>query len=320
MDIKQATDLLQIVDVSHVTVDDLPRVIKKAQKRWHPDRVAHLHNAEETGRYTNNFQLIDTAAAVVRSFIGGSYRAGSGINSDRATQATREPEEIIRENAAEMQAVLRRLWEHIKTTKYKWSEQEVVFSEGDKIRDLIEKDLADSITTLSTTSLVYGSMVWWFIAMFGLAIHPVIGGILAVGWLSHCLSCLLGMLPLTRFWIYDKAESVMLWFINFGLRIATWFERKAQADGSAAGLIVAVIVFIPRLLGLAVQYVVIMPICFLISSIWGDKVIGVIKKRVSYYGDAADWYIEKLLAMNPATMTSEQLIHLSRIYSQLRDA
>ena len=42
-------------------------------------------------------------------------------------------------------------------------------------------------------------------------------------------------------------------------------------------------------------------------------------KTVRYHAGLAEWYIEELLAGDPAAMTGEELSHLSQLYRELRD-
>ena len=57
----QAIEILEITDISKISVEDIPQIEKKTQKRWHPDRVAHLNDVKETEKYTKNFQNIENA-------------------------------------------------------------------------------------------------------------------------------------------------------------------------------------------------------------------------------------------------------------------
>jgi len=51
----------------------------------------------------------------------------------------------------------------------------------------------------------------------------------------------------------------------------------------------------------------------------GEKLVGVVKQNVNYYADVAEWYIDELISKNSNEMTSDELFHLSYIYSELSD-
>ncbi|MEJ0106555.1 MAG: hypothetical protein WDO19_30195 [Bacteroidota bacterium] len=82
---------------------------------------------------------------------------------------------------------------------------------------------------------------------------------------------------------------------------------------------VLLLVRIPVLFAKLIKYVLLFPLYELAKAIVGHKVLGIVKKKVNYYADAADWYIEQLINNNPDQMTRDELFHLSYIYSELSD-
>lgn len=310
----QAIELLEITDISKVKVTDIPAIEKKLQKRWHPDRVAHLNNPALTEEYTIKFQQIEWACQMIISYLEGTYHAGEGFTQARA-DTYREPEEIIRENAPEMQQTLRSLWTMIKERKYKWSEEEVVLSDGYKLKDLLREDFKEDISILSVVSFFYGLVFLSILAVIGNAIHPAIGAVVAVIWMLQALSCFLGFAPLSRFWLPASVSAIMIKFINFGLGIYHWAEERGQNSNGWVILLIR----IPVLFAKLVKYLILLPLTELAKAFVGNKVVGVVKQKVNYYAGAAEWYVEQLVNADPAEMTYEELSHLSQLHSELYD-
>ena len=107
----------------------------------------------------------------------------------------------------------------------------------------------------------------------------------------------------------------MLGVIDFG--ITTY---NGMRSGCAWSMWFTISFFIVDFLNKAIKYLVIFPLYEIGKLIVGDKIVGVVKDKVDYYGGSPDWYIEELLAKNPKEMTEEELYNFSDIYTQLADA
>lgn len=314
---EHAIELLEITDISKISIEEIPQIEKKAKKRWHPDNVTHLNDAEITKEYTTNFQQIEGACAMVTSYLNGTYHAGDAFaDSDINEKEYREPEDIIRENGVEIQTTLRNLWSFIKEKKYKWSEKEVVLSDGYKLKDLIDEDFKEDLAMLSIISFFYGLILFGILTAIGAAISHAIGTIIAIIWMLQALSCVLGLAPLSRFWLPESVSNIMLKFINFGLGIYNWAEERGQASGSVWAIL---FIRLPVLFAKLIKYIILFPLTELTKAIVGDKVVGVVTQKVNYYAEAAEWYIDELISKNPDEMTSEELFHLSYLNSELSD-
>ena len=77
----RAIELLEITDIAKISINDIPNIAKKAKKRWHPDRVAHLKDVNITKEYTVNFQQIDGACELISNYLNGTYKAGEAFSS-----------------------------------------------------------------------------------------------------------------------------------------------------------------------------------------------------------------------------------------------
>lgn len=310
----KAIELLEITDISKISISDLTNIAKKAKKRWHPDRIAHLKDAEITREYTLNFQQIEGACELITEYLNGTYKAGEAFSS-KTEYYQEEPEEIIRKNADNIQATLKNLWETIKNTKYRHTLKEVLLSDGYNLKDLLHEDFKEDIAMLSIVSFFYGAILIGILTAIGSAISPGLGTLISIFGILQVLSCFLGLLPLSRFWLPQQLQEIMLWFINFGLGIYNWAERES----STASWWVQILVAIPNLFALAIKYIILFPLTEIAKAIVQDKIVGIVKENVNYYADVAEWYINDLLNKNPNQMSRDELFHLSYLYSELSD-
>lgn len=311
----EAIELLEITDIDKIKVEDIPQLEKKIKKRWHPDKVTHLNDPVITKEYTEKFQRIEEACQLITSFLNGTYQAGEAFTST-SQRTYEEPEEIIRKNAPDLQQTLRNLWATIKEKKYKREEKEVTLSDGFKLRDMLTEDFKEDIAMLSIVSLFYGIISLGLFALIAGAINPTLGIIVQIIAGLQVLSCILGFLPLSRFWLPPIIQDIMFRFINFGLGVYNWAEEQGQNSDK---IWVVLLVRIPVLFAKLVKYIILFPLYELAKAIVGDKIVGVVKRKVDYYADAADWYIEELINTNPNDMSGEELFHLSHLYSELSD-
>lgn len=310
----KAIELLEIADISNISLNDISHISKKAKKRWHPDRIAHLKDFKITQEYTVKFQQIDDACELILNYLNGSYMAGEAFSS-KTNYYQDEPEEIIRKNANNIQTTLKNLWETIKNTNYRHSIKEVFLSDGYKLKDLLHEDFKEDIAMSSVVSFFYGVILIGILAAIGSAINPAFGSLISIFGLLQVISCLLGLLPLSRFWLPQHLQEIMLWFINFGLGVYNWAERES----STAAWWVQLLVAIPNLFALAIKYIILFPLTEIAKAIVQDKIVGVVKENVNYYADMAEWYIKDLLNKNPSEMSPDELFHLSYLYSELSD-
>lgn len=315
MNFDYAIELLEITDLNKVSIDDIPAIEKKAKKRWHPDKVTHLNDPAITKEYTEKFQKIEEACQLISSFLKGTYHAGEAFTQTSKT-VYEEPEEIIRKNARNIQQTIRELWNIIKERKYKWTEKEVVLSDGFKLKNMLSDDFKEDIAMLSVVSFFYGIVSLGLLTLIASMISPVLGTIIGIVWAIQALSCVIGFLPLSRFWLPPIGQTIIFKFINFGLGVYYWAEEQGQSSTKPWVLL---LIRIPVLFAKLIKYVILFPLYELTKAIVGDKVVGVVKSKVNYYAEAAEWYIDDLISKNPEEMTSDELFHLSYIYSELSD-
>jgi len=313
----RAIELLEITDISKITIEDIPQVGKKAKKRWHPDKVEHLNDPEITAEYKIKFQQVEAACQLVSSYLEGTYHSGQAFTfTDDKRAEYKGPEEIIRENGDEIQSNLKDVWSYVREKKYKHSVQEVILSDGFSLKDLLTEDFKEDIAMLSVVSFFYGLLLLGILAAIGSAISPILGSIIGIIWLLQATSCVLGFAPLSRLWLNEQISEIAFGFINFGLGIYNWAEEQAQNSSSNWALL---FVRLPVIFAKIIKYIILFPLYEIAKLIVGDKVVGVVTQTVNYYADVAEWYIDELLTKDPYTMTSEELFHLSYLNTELSD-
>ena len=167
---------------------------------------------------------------------------------------------------------------------------------------------------LSIVSLFYGTVTLGILTALAGLVSPILGSLVGLIWLAQLIFCVLGVLPLSRFWLPEQAQDVMVRLVNFGLGAYHWAESRAE---ESASVWVLLLVRGPVLLAKAAKYVVLLPAYELAKVFVGDRVVGVVTTDVSYFAEAAEWYIEELLGKDPQEMVDEELYHLSYLYREL---
>ena len=312
----QAIELLEITDISQIKTEDIPQLEKTAKKRWHPDKVSHLNDATVTQEYTTKFQQVELACQMVYSYLQGTYHAGQTFSNSNQ-RVHEEPEEVIRRNAHVMQNTLKDVWAYVKQNKYKWTKEDVLLSDGFKLRDLLHEDFEEDLAMLSVISLFYGVIVLGILTVIGAAINPNLGWFISGIWVIQAISCIFGFAPLSRFWLPQGVSYWMLKFINLGLGIYNWAELQARLSNR---FVLRLLIQIPVLFAKLIKYLILFPLNEIAKIVVGNKVVGVVKQSVNYYAEAAEWYVDDLLVKQPNQMNSDELFDLSYLYSELGKA
>ncbi|MCB0539229.1 MAG: hypothetical protein KDE33_17065 [Bacteroidetes bacterium] len=309
----KAIEVLEITNIDELNLQSLKKQVIKTKKRWHPDTITHLNDKELLEKFTQNFQLIEPAADLITAYLKGEYNIGEKFQNNKQT-TTKEPFEIIRENAQEIQTKLNNLWQTIKDKKYKHTIEEVTLSDGFVLKDLLVEDFKEDIAMLSVISFVTYNNTFGILTIIIAIINPTLGLIGGLFWLAYAIFCLLAFLPLSRFWLPEKLQSTMHWFVNFGIGIYNWMS---EAFPSSLG--VQLFLRFVKLIAQLLKYIVLFPLYEIAKLTVGNKIVGVVKKKVDYYANAADWYIEDLIQKKPIEMQEQELYDLSYLYSELTD-
>lgn len=303
----KAIEILEITDISKVTIESLPKIKRKASKRWHPDKVESKKNPKLTEEYNRKFQQIEPAIEIIRSYLEGTYHAGDAY-SNKEKYHTTEPEEIIRENAPNMQSTLFEIWNLVKEKRYKWVQKTVNLSDGFKLKDLLKEDFEYDISYDTIFSFFYGSL-YTFIASIVLTLLSLIweglntvNMVIGIVWFIFTLMCFIMILPLSRFWLPKSIKD--------------FISKIIYSIGFDDGWTISII---PFFIGVIFKYLIIFPLYEIAKLFIGDKVVGIVNENVNYYANLAEWYIDELISKSPNSMSKEELFHLSHLYNELSD-
>ncbi len=313
----RAIELLEITDIGSLTSADIDAICKKARHRWHPDRIAHLGDSAATAQYTANFQSVEISGQLIRAYLDGDLHAGERFTAAPSTD-DREPTEVIRENAPEMQHALRSVWTSVRACGFKLSSEKLQLSDGFLLRELLQQDLDDDISFLSIVSLAFGLAAFSIATAIAGAINPVAGGIAVLFTTVFVLACVVAAMPLSRFWMPETMTTIVLGFVNIGLKIFRTAAPDPQGDTQPG--VRGFITGLPVLVAKLVKWLLIWPLSKLAKLLVGDKAVGVVWKTQNYYAGAADWYIDELLSKSQVDLDNDELFHLSHLYSELADA
>lgn len=310
----KAVEILEIPDISAISINDISTIRRNAQKRWHPDRVQKLNDENKSKEYESNFKFIDEACVLIEAYLKGTYHTGQAFEQQENKQRQKQWENTIR-NAQSIQDEFKNIWNSVKQKAYKLTEREVVLSDGFNLKDLLAKDFQEDISAISVVSMYYGILVGIILILICSIFGKTFGLIASLPVLAHIIFCILGILPLSRFWLPTKVSVIMLKFINFGYAIFEWADYQSKESGK---WYFQLFVFTPVLFAGAFKYIILFPLYEIAKLFMKDRIVGVVKQRVKYYSDAAEWYIEDLLKKPVAQMSDEELDHLFYLYDDLK--
>jgi hypothetical protein len=310
----KAIEILEIADISVITINDISTIRRNAQKRWHPDKVQKLNDENKTKEYESNFKFIDEACVIIEAFLKGTYHSGKAFEQQETHQRNKQWENTIN-NAKTVQEEFKNIWTEIKARNYKLSIKEIVISDGFNLKDLLTNDFKEDIAMTSIVALFYGVFLGLILASIGYILSPILGNILTIPIVAHILFCLLGALPLSRFWLPNKISDLMMKFVNFGFSFYQWVELKSSESDK---WYLRLLVFTPVMFAGLFKYIILFPIYEIAKLIIKDKIVGVVKQKVKYYAEGAEWYIDDLLKKQIETMSNDEFEHLFYLYDDLR--
>ena len=323
----EAVAILEIADLDSIQEDQLQKIRRKAQFRWHPDKILHTKPSEETlARYQRNFRLVDQAIAQVQAYLRGEMH-GDAYADDFEEERKRTyeaPQDIIRRNAPEMQETLRSVWERVKQTGYKMQEEVVTVARGLRFADMLRADLADRLPLLCMISFVF----FFFTAMVAMIAGLVIcamakidpsvpATVVGLASIIQLLACFLIFLPMSRFWLPEPIANPALFAVNLGLWIQNFIvSRNWHEKHSWIGIPLGLLSW----LSLGLFWLIIFPLYSLVAALLGDRGFKDTMVTTRYFAGAAEWYIEELMSKDPAALSDDELFDLSRVWGDLKDA
>lgn len=318
MNLDKALDILEVNNPSEVRIDNLKSITRRAKKRWHPDTIAGLNpSAEKIQEYEGNFKLVDEAIFVLESFINGTYHSPQSAFKGKEKPPQKSSEEVLREEAPAMQTTLKSIFDQVKKQKFMYSEDEVVLSEGDKIKDLMNDDLKQDIPFWAVLSYFYSGYIGFVLLIIGLFLGAIAGEmtqniisiIIVLYAVFQALVCFLLILPMSRFWLPEKLVEIIQSVSIFN---ANLFSNFIFRVGSIWYFLYAIPRFFARIFYVFV-YVLYQPFIL----IFGNRVVRRVVRKHPYYANYAYWYIEDLINTPASQLSVENLFDLGDVHSNL---
>ncbi|NES43097.1 J domain-containing protein [Moorena sp. SIO2C4] len=317
--------ILEISNLDDLTDKDITQLRRKAKKRWHPDTIAHTKpSKEQEALYAENFNLINDVVDLLRAYISGDFQAGQQYSEDYHASTPESPVDVIRRNAPTMQDMLTRVQHEVKETQYKVEESSVTVSDGFLVKDMLKSDLDDNILVVCVMSMygfVWISLLPFMAISIVLSVNEVLGVLLFIPLMCvsiiHPICCILGIIPLSRYWLPVKVVNFIIPWINFG-NIFYIFIAVFSNFGCIA-FFIGLPFLIIRMIVTLVKWLIFAPLYAIAIMIWGEKRFGIIKQNVRYMAGVADWYVTKLITTDPSQLETEDLFALSYLYDEYRD-
>ena len=318
MNLGQAVELLEIADNTELESGDLESIKKRAQRRWHPDRIAHTNPTEEkVAEYQASFQSIPDAIEAIES-----YRSGESAGAKKqasAEEAPPEPEEAVVKFASRNQERLREHMDEILANESIKAREEVVLNEGISVKEALKMDLDDKLPELGVYSFGAGSamaillllpvlFVAAMLELFGAAgLANLVAGAYLLTWFVHAVACVLAFAPLSRIWLPDNAFALVARIVDWPI---DWLNGQ---DGIIANLVKLVLFIVSKL----VKLVIVMPIYALVSAVQGEKMIFRVAIQQVFYGGYAENYLNHLTTTPQENLSMEELFDLAHASSSL---
>ncbi|MEM9215666.1 MAG: hypothetical protein AAGD25_15165 [Cyanobacteria bacterium P01_F01_bin.150] len=321
--LKDAFRTLEIGSAKGLKEKDLPRLRRKALKRWHPDTIAHTNPSEsQQASYENNFRLVDPAIETLRQHLrsvsSGSYAQPTDRNpvTNNATVGV---------SVSQMQTVMRQVLRDVRRKKQTLhvSEKEHVFSKGVILREALRQDLNDNVIEVAITnwygfcliSLFFGLLI----SIIGsdpdyLGLAHILFAILFVIWCLQTLASSLFLLPLSRFWLPWRIAQVATELTNMGQYSLRLLQSIVMMGCALAGLFMLPLV-VAQILIMLIKNFLIAPLYWVIGYFWGDRQLFVETRTVRYVGGILEQTLHQIVCSDPRTLSQEQLKWLRSAYS-----
>ena len=246
---------------------------------------------------------------MILEFLNGNLTAGERVKYSEE-KVYKEPHEVILENLDSMKERLYSIWPLVKEQKYEYVEEIVELSDGFSLKELLKADFKEDIFSFSVISFIYGIFMFFIFAVIAAFLGPLFQSIVSIVWIAFALSCLLGFLPLSRFWMPEQLRNIVFKFIDFGLSAHyTLSDSYHWVEQLISGLI--------QLFSTLVKYIILFPLYEIAKILVKEKRVGIVRKKVSYFGGVAEWYIEDLLKKDRQDFTEQELYDFSSLYNKL---
>lgn len=241
--------------------------------------------------YQENFVRVEEAIDILRLFIGGRYHTQQNTSDAYSAPKQESSEEILRRNAPMMQTTLREIFAEVVARKFLFHQEDVVLSEGDKVRDLLRLDLSQKMPFYAALSFGYSicmaGLLFLILGFASLFINStILGGLVMVTALwgaIQSLVCFMGLLPMSRFWLPQNLSDLMVRIINFPIFTMDSIMNRNNLISALLRIVVFGVAHLFNILALVLYQPAIL--------LFGDRVVRRVVKKQDFYANYTDWYI-----------------------------
>lgn len=292
-ELRQALTLLGIEDVRRVRLEDLDTVRRRAQRRWHPDRVLHDDPAGERVRlHEAQFKRIEPAVEALRRHLLSQGASGGSTRP------------------AAIHAEFRSVWFGPNRPSLPHEDIELVVDWGCVVRDLLREDLAAGLGRTAVFALGVGACVALLVVL-GAALIGVVASDLAsllilsafAAWTGHALACLCVATPLSRAWTPAWLWRAACEAVDVSAALGeSWEVTRFGCIVRAALMTVAAVV----------NLLVLTPISYALMALVGDARLGRASQTTRFYGGLSEWELDRLLRMDAGRLSPAEGVRLTR--------
>ena len=308
IDLQDALFILGIGNIKTVKDLDLTSIRRKAQKRWHPDRImGHNPSKDELDRYTRNFRNVESALNIIRAYTNGTYKANR--TSSDARSKKHRPKEPPRPSVSDMQERIKKAWSKVEAAHYKKSTVTNVDKEGFSVKTLIMRDLRRNFPIKTLTNFIDGYVT---INLLHIAILLFISKEWRIDFapmavlIPYTCVFLLAILPLSRYWLPKDINTIVenieksLFFIN-----TFWWHAPARFFWALASVI-----------AWTIYILILYPLYLTVALLLHNKIIGRVEKQEYVYAGFTRAYISYLISATPQHLNQKHLSDLRRAYQE----
>lgn len=314
--LKEALEILEITDLDNLIENDLPKIKKRASKKWHPDKIAAMSPDEEVvNAYKTNFQKIAPALAIIKAYINGEdytdISANANINRESSV-------DIIKKEYPNIKEFFNAHWAAIQQNGYKKTVEKVLLFEGFSVPEILKKDLEFNIPEIAIVTALSGTLLPSIIGMFFIGIPPIAIAIYLFVALQTLCS-VIAIFPTGRFWLPRFLQNIVMHVLDIGVTMHDTVGIAADFLPYRFRWPVHLFLKFIQFVGRALQKLIVAPIYSIVGSIFNDKRIGKVERELIFYAGFTSDYIEELLNLPVDRLDEEQVYHVGAIYNSLGD-
>ncbi len=305
MTIDQATKLLNIIeDIDTISEDTLKSKKRAAQRRWHPD-MAPSQDEATLNRFKETFQKIEVAVACILSYQKNGYVARDNADFAETGSQNEQKEAQDRQSATTWKVEVQKRWANIKAVNWRIDKRDTILSDGFSVYEQLKQDLKDRTPALGFTS-IFGAF-YLFMALSFLAIFlPFLFYIITPLFFIHTIFCVLVALPLSIIWLPEWLYKIAAMSCDAGLEICNFIRNTPR---------IRRFVDWPYYFSIGILLVFITPLYNFVGKQLKNKVVGIQKKTIAFFGDYDVVYVEDLIKKDPAQMSRSEINDLFRVYN-----